>query len=180
MPARAYQGRADEPLFEDPPRFSEPYSLFASGRCELRWQRARVDRAALWDTHRKRSQNVLELSHVTGPGVRTQRRDRGTGKRCTTADPKGGFTPAPLHQKNHIFPALPERRQCDADNVEPVQEIHPEAAGSRFGRQVAVRRRHQSHVNPARYVLADSPELSLLNRAKNLGLSTQGEFTDLV
>src|SRR5581483_5358700 len=68
----------------------------------------------------------------------------------------------------------------DADNVEAVQQVEAKSSRARFRAQVAVGRRDNSNVDPPRDVLADSPELALLDDPQQLRLRARRELADLI
>src|SRR5207244_7181163 len=55
-----------------------------------------------------------------------------------TAVPGSRLAPDVLHEDWNIFGPIAQRRHRDADDVEPVQQVEPEAAGGGFRPKVAV------------------------------------------
>src|SRR5438132_695332 len=59
--------------------------------------------------------------------------------------------PEVLREHDHVSPALAERRELDASDGEPIEEIVAKAAGLYLSVQVAARGRHHAniHFDPA-------------------------------
>jgi hypothetical protein len=66
------------------------------------------------------------------------------------------------------------------DHLEPVVEILPEIAAGHAVGQVAVGGSHHAHVDLAALVLADAPDLPLLQRSQELDLHARRNLADLV
>ena len=79
-----------------------------------------------------------------------------------------------------IVDPLPQRRQLDRDDVDPVEQILAEGACLDSLFQVCVRRDDQSEVGPDQLATADPFDLALLNRAEQLRLQIKAEVSDLV
>ena len=76
--------------------------------------------------------------------------------------------------------ALAQRRHDDADDVEAEAQVGAEPAGRDFLVEPAVGRRDDPHVDAARHVLADAPDLAVLQHAQQLGLRARRQLADLV
>jgi hypothetical protein len=85
-----------------------------------------------------------------------------------------------LDQEGDVFAPLAERRQDEAGDVEAVVEVLTEALLGDGRHQVEVRRGDDAHVDLDRLVLADAPDLVLLDRAEQLRLEGQRRLRDLV
>ena len=72
---------------------------------------------------------------------------RGIAQHGAAADALGGAAPEPRRQHRHVFRPLAQRRHHDADHVEAVPQITPEAPGLDFLIEQAVRRRDEAHVD---------------------------------
>ena len=66
-------------------------------------------------------------------------------------------------QQGYVFPTLPQRRQGDHVESEPVQQILAESPAGGELWQVDVGRGHQSHVGLQRFAAAESFELAVLH-----------------
>ena len=83
-------------------------------------------------------------------------------------------------ERQDVVPALAQRRHVQLDDLEPVVEILPEgAAGDPVG-EVAVGGGHDAHVDLPALVLADAPDLPLLERPQELDLHARRDLADLV
>ncbi len=85
-----------------------------------------------------------------------------------------------LGEHRHVVGSLAQRRERQADDIEAIQQVGAEAAGCRFSPKIAVRGRHEPHIDPPVKVLPDTPDLSLLDDAQQLGLRPRLQLTDLV
>jgi hypothetical protein len=70
--------------------------------------------------------------------------------------------------------ALAQRRQHDREHVQPVVEVLAERAVGDLLLEIAVRRRHDAHVDLDRLGAADPFELALLQHAQQLDLHVGG------
>ncbi len=68
----------------------------------------------------------------------------------------------------------------DADDVEAESQVGAKPVGRDFLVEPAVRRRHDARVDAARHVLADAPDLPVLQHAQQLGLRARRQLADLV
>jgi hypothetical protein len=85
-----------------------------------------------------------------------------------------------LDEQRDIFPAIAQRGDDDPHDVEAVQQIRPEPACRGFLPKVAIRRRDNANVDPARHVFADAAQFAFLDDTKQFGLCPQRELADLV
>src|SRR5205085_9881290 len=106
-----------------------------------------------------------------GPAVGEERGERGGG------DPVDGPLLLPreevaeaLDEKRDVVAPLPERRDVDRDNGEPVEEVLPEPRRLDLLREVAVRGRDESEVHVLRLVPADWRDALLLEDSQELHL----------
>src|SRR5690606_25944906 len=79
-----------------------------------------------------------------------------------------------------IRESLPERRDLDRDDVEPIEEVFAEDAGGDERLDVAVRGRDDAYVDLDRLLAADALDDAGLERAEQLGLGVEAEFGDFV
>src|SRR5258706_5349594 len=125
--------------------------------------------------------HVAQLAHVAGPVVRQEvgeRLDRdGLGPlavlRREERDEVGD-------QQREVFPALPQRRHLDRDDVQAVVEILAERAGRDALGQVLVGGSQHPHVHPQGVLAAHPLEGLLLERPQHLGLGLEAHVPDLV
>ena len=125
--------------------------------------------------------DVLQLADVARPGVADQGlHDRGRDGLDPPAHPPGELLGEVADQPRDVVRPLPQRRQHEREDVQPVVEVLAEAAVGDHPRQVAVRGRHQPHVHLDRLRAAEALELLLLQHAEQLGLQLQRDVADLV
>ena len=136
--------------------------------------------AAARDADHERSEHVLELADVPGPVVACERRHHRGSEHRVTAVPGRRLAPDVVHEDWNVFGPIAQRRHREADDVEPVQQVEPEAAGGGFHPKVAVGCGHDANVDPSRHVLADTPQLAFLDDAQHLGLRARRELADFV
>ena len=85
-----------------------------------------------------------------------------------------------LHQQRDVVAALAQRRQVDADDVQPIVEVLAEPALFHLLLQVDVGRGDDAHVDLDRLHAAEAHELALLHDAQQLGLRFDRDVADLV
>src|SRR5204863_5833926 len=83
-------------------------------------------------------------------------------------------------QDEDVAAARAQRRQLDADDVDAVVEVLAEAALLDRRLEVAVRRRHEAHVEADLAAAAQRAHHALLQRAQELWLEAQRKLADLV
>jgi hypothetical protein len=81
-----------------------------------------------------------------------------------------------LCELGDVAPALAERRELDAPDRDPMVEIVAEAALLHRPVEIAARRREEPHVDADRLGPADTPHVTALDRAKQLGLERYVEI----
>ena len=84
------------------------------------------------------------------------------------------------HQQGDVFTPLPQRRQIDGDDLDPVVEILTHPAGRQKGFQIAVRGRDDPHINGHRPVVADFFDALLLQGPQQLHLDDLAHIPDLI
>ena len=85
-----------------------------------------------------------------------------------------------LDEQGDVLAAFAERRQAQADLVEPIEEVVAELAFVDHAAQVLAGGRHHADVHPADLVSADRLDLAVLERPQQLGLHGRGHVADLV
>ena len=83
-------------------------------------------------------------------------------------------------ERQHVVAALAQRRHVQLDDLEPVVEVLAEGAARDAVGEVAVGGRDDAHVDPPVLVLADAPDLPLLQHAQQLDLHARRDLADLV
>ena len=85
-----------------------------------------------------------------------------------------------LHQERQVVAPLPQGRQVDGKDIQPVIQVRPEFSLSRPRLQVAVCRCDQPHVRADGFVPAHTFECLLLRQAQDLGLKGRRHVANLV
>jgi hypothetical protein len=124
---------------------------------------------------------TFSSAHVAGPGVARERVHDGFWH---FLDPTAELGLTSLddgpHQEGDVFAPVPEGRDVDGEDSEPVEEIFAEAALREGPGQVAIRGGEDPDVDLHGARAADALELTVLEDAKKLRLEVQGELADLV
>ena len=84
------------------------------------------------------------------------------------------------HQPRDILGTLPQWRQQQREDVQPIVEIFPEAPVGDHFCQIAVCRCHQAYIDLDGPGTAQTFELLLLQDAQQLGLQFRGNVANLV
>ena len=84
------------------------------------------------------------------------------------------------NEQRDVASAISKRWQRDGEHIEPVKEIAAESSLPDFVGQVAVRRRHDSHVDIDRTRAAKPLDLPLLNDPEKTRLQFERQLADLV
>src|SRR5207245_2391259 len=124
---------------------------------------------------------VLELPYVACPGVsqeplRSLRRETDHA----LARPARVALNEVLREEEHVAAPGTEGRHVDLDDVDPKVEVFPEASPCDRGLEIAVGRRHQTHVARDLGIAADRPDCPFLQDPQQLGLQGEWQFADLV
>jgi hypothetical protein len=85
-----------------------------------------------------------------------------------------------VDEERDVVQAVAQRRHLDVHDVQPVEEVVAEPAGTHLGGQVAVRRRDHADVDGDREARADRRHLALLDGAQELRLQRERYLGDLV
>ena len=96
------------------------------------------------------------------------------------AGARGRRLPAVFRQQRNVIWSITQRRNLNANDIKPIEQILSEAARRRFGPHVAVGRGDDANVNLAAERLADAPHLLLLDGAKQFRLGARRQVGDLV
>ena len=125
--------------------------------------------------------DIGELAHVPRPGVLDQGlAHRGGEARLRQAVTPRGAGGEVLGEESDVLAALAQRWQGERHDVQAVVEILAEAPGGDLGREVAVGRRDDAHVDRNLGGRADAGDLALLQRPQELRLQRERQLADLV
>src|SRR5215471_1542154 len=83
-------------------------------------------------------------------------------------------------QEGHILPPLTQRRQCQGDYVEPIEEILANFPAADRLLEVEVAGRHNAHVRPPHARRPQWPVLLFLEKPEQLYLGEHRKTIDLV
>ncbi|BCR22636.1 hypothetical protein KAM429_31930 [Aquipseudomonas alcaligenes] len=147
----------------------------------LQAEDARAFRLPRQRLERGPAEQVFQLTYVTRPVVRQQRR-LGLGAQAQAAQVQARtvlFEEVPGQQQG-ITAALAQWRHLQRVDAEAVIEIGAEAPGAHFLGQVAVGGGEDAHIHPVLAVRAQALQLAALQHAQQLGLHRQRQFTDFV
>ena len=117
--------------------------------------------------------HVLEFAHVAGPRVGFEAGSGGV------IDLEIGPQEV-ARERQHVFDALPQRGQLDRHDLEAIQQVGAEPTGLDLGREIAIRRSDDAHVDVHGLVAADPLELLFLEHAQQLALHRRRHLADLV
>src|SRR5207248_3816829 len=124
---------------------------------------------------------IPQLANVAGPRVLLQQlQSVAVDRRLLLAVFGGEFAEKFVHQQRNVFAPLAERRQHDLRYVQSIVQVLAKSTFSNFLCQILVHRGDDLDVHGARARLADSLDLSVLQRAEYLALGRQRKIGDLV
>ena len=124
---------------------------------------------------------VLKLPYIARPGV--------SQKQCLAfrRQPSPGQPHAPTvalqkiaAQQQDIPPPVPQRRDMNRVDTQPVIEVCTESSIGNFLFQIAIGRRQHPHVYCQIPVTANTLDFAALEHPQQFGLSGQGYFSDLI
>ena len=85
-----------------------------------------------------------------------------------------------LHQQRYVLASVPQRREQNGDDVQPVKQILPEPPVADQLRQIGVGGRNNPDVDLDRAGVPQSLQLALLQDPQELGLQAAAHRSDLV
>src|SRR5215469_893386 len=85
-----------------------------------------------------------------------------------------------VHQQRNILAPLPQGRNLDRENVEPVEKILTKLVLPNHGSEIAMRRGNQPHVYLDRLRASETLELLLLDCPQQFRLEFQADIPDLI
>ena len=147
---------------------------------EVRREAGRPDAAPARRMDRHPRDRILQLAHIARPVVPRECGERVGRQRRVRADTRRGVGPEVCREHRNIAGPFAQGRDVDADDVEAEAEIRAEPSGRSFLLEPPVGGRHDPDVDPPRHVLADPPDLAVLEHTQQLGLRARRQFTDLV
>src|SRR6266487_5841831 len=125
--------------------------------------------------------NVLQLSHVSWPGMIEETRSRrGREHHVGSAEIDAANVEKMAGKGENVSRTLNERWKEELCHVKPVKEIFPKATGGDGFCEIHVGSREQAHVNGDGTFRTDTDDLSLLQHAEQLDLHRQRQGADLV
>ena len=125
--------------------------------------------------------HVLELAHVAGPCVLEHRLEGLRVKaRSGPAELAAEAADEVLRQERDVLPPLAQGGHRDRNDVQPVIKVFAELPLRDRARQVAMRGRHNAHVDRDVGLSPDPAEGPALEHAQELGLELQRHLPDLV
>src|SRR5207247_7310793 len=125
--------------------------------------------------------HVLQLAHVAGPIIALQfLRLKFRQARTWNPETAGGLFNEVFGKLPYILQALPQRRDFDRENAEPIIEVEAETACPGLGQKVAIGGSDQAHLDRARALVPHPFKLSLLQDAQQLALQVGRDFSDFV
>ena len=83
-------------------------------------------------------------------------------------------------EEGNVASAISKRWQRNGEHIQPVKEIAAESSLADFVGQIAVRRRHDPHVDIDRARVAKPLDLSFLNDPEKARLQFERQLADLV
>ncbi len=124
---------------------------------------------------------VFQFPDIARPVVAHQHVDRRGGDPSDAPRVGSGiFLDEMVGQEKDVRPALPERRNKKAEDVQPVVKVFPERAFRQRLFEVDVRGGDQPDVDPHRFDPAEALEFPLLENAEELDLRRGGEVAHFV
>ena len=124
---------------------------------------------------------VLQLTHIPGPVIALQNLDC-LRKNALHRHALGlaDLLQKMIGQRRYILPTVPQRRNVNRHDVQPVIEVFPELAVFNSVFQFRVRRRDHPNIQFHRLPAAQPLPLPLLQHPQQLGLNFKRQIPDLV
>src|ERR1043165_4573239 len=123
---------------------------------------------------------VLKLSHVAGPVVGHEHRQRLFRKTKPAPYALRSSMQKALGQKSDVAATLAQRRHAQGNNAQTVEEVFAEISGLHFLFKVAVGRSDYASVDAHGPRCADAANFALLQRTQKLDLHGVARLADLV
>ena len=125
--------------------------------------------------------DVLEFPNVPRPGIAEQLL-AGWAANAPHECPELIRIPAEeeVGQIRDVLPAFPQRSQPDGNNVQPVEQVGPEASGLHGLAEISVAGGQHPDIGQTGLPAADGAELFLLKKSEQFDLSRQRETVDFI
>ena len=124
---------------------------------------------------------VLQLADVARPPAQQQVLHRVFGDaHVALAEFGGGLRDEVADERRNLVAPFAQRRDAQADDVEPVEQVLAEAPVLDLLFEVGVGRGDDADVDGERRGLAERADLAGLEEAQQLGLQVEAELADLV
>ena len=131
--------------------------------------------------HHQALADIAQLTHIAGPRIAAQDILRLSGKlRHPFAHSRGDDAELPLHQRDHIVRAFPERGNIDLKGIEPVQKVTAKAALGDLLLNIHICSRNDTHIDGNDRRAADAADLLFLQDPQQLCLQRHRDLSDLV
>src|SRR5262245_3485952 len=126
-------------------------------------------------------QRIIELADVARPRVaREARCDPVGGADDLRPDLAIDLGDEEVDQLGDVASPIAQRRDVDTDDIQPEEEVFPEATAAHGRFEVLVRRRHDPDVDVDGLATTNARELALLDDAQELCLQPERHVRDLV
>src|SRR4249919_2494918 len=124
---------------------------------------------------------VLQFAHVAGPVVALEAFERGLAEPLRRrVELAGGGGEEAFGECGHVVPAIAQRRQLQAHDVEAMQQVRAELAFGDEAFEVLVGGGDDAHVHADQFAAADAEELALRQHAQQARLQRRGHVADFV
>ena len=124
--------------------------------------------------------HVFELTHVARPVMHHQQLERIVVDPLDLHTRVAVFGQEMVHEQRHILAPLPQRRDLDAHDVEPVEKVRPKLLRLDHRRKVTMGGGDDPQVDGYRTRSSDGAHFLVLQRAQKLGLYAARDLADLV
>src|SRR5882724_11312819 len=135
----------------------------------------RLDRLLPVREYHQAANRVLQLSHVARPRVFPEPGQRLRQELLLPTVLRVELGQEPRRQQRDLFAALPQRRNANLHDIEPIVEILPELTMRHRPFKVSIGGGDRDHS-----MTSDAREPEVLQDVEELGLQGQGQLTDLV
>src|SRR5688572_11515883 len=124
---------------------------------------------------------MVQLTHVSGPGMFEQRLHSGGIESCKPFAVALGVAAKKVRgQGSDVFAALAQRRQLDLNGVQAEKQVFAKAARLNLAREIGIGSGDDAHVHLPGLRGTNALEFSRLQHAEELGLLAEGNIGDLV
>src|SRR5580692_43680 len=125
--------------------------------------------------------HVAQFPHIPRPGVRLQSRQSLRAKRNRLPSIlRANLRRKMPHQQRDILSPLPQRRQHQRKNINPVKQILPEFLLPNPSFQITMRSHYHPHIHTHRLVATNALHFSFFQHPQQLGLHGQRHIANLI